>query len=349
MIISDRGPQFASKFVKAHNEIFGIKTALSTAYHPQTDGQSERMIQEVQKVMRMYVNHLQNDWSPKIAQVEFSMNNTMKSSTGYTPFYLVLGQHPNPGYIPPNLSTKVPSAEEFFEDLKKVREIARKSLEKAATNMKKFADRKRGPTPSFQIGDKVMLDASNYPSIRPSRKLSERRYGPFQIIEKVSDLNYRLKLPSTWKIHPVFHVDQLRKYHEDPEKPNFTEPAPDLVEGREEYEVEKVLDAQFRFLQGTRKKALHFLVKWVGYHDKDNTWEPLENVKNSQDLIDEFYKEFPNAPKELSPVGKPTRKGKMRMLESGRSLQVDLKDFVVRDNATAVTTWPGLKSTLQNS
>jgi hypothetical protein len=75
----------------------------------------------------------------------------------------------------------------------------------------------------------------------------------------------------------------------------------------------------------------------------------LENVKNSQDLIDEFYNRHPNAPKELSLVGKLTGKGKMRMLESGRSLQVNLKDFVVCDNTTAVTTWPGLRSVLQNS
>ena len=207
--------------------------------------------------------------------------------------------------------------------------------------MKKFADRKRGPTPQFQIGDKVMLDASNYPSIRPSRKLSERRYGPFQIIEKVSEVNYRLKLPPNWNIHPVFHVDQLRKYHEDPKQPNFSEPPPDLVEGREEFEVEKILDAQYRYKQGTRKRSLHFLVKWKGYHDKDNTWEPLDNVKNSSDLLDEFYAENPSKPK----IGFLS-KGKVAVLQSGRSIKIDPKDFIALENDTNVTTWPGLKSEL---
>jgi hypothetical protein len=142
VILSDRGPQFASQFMKAHNEIFGIKTALSTAYHPQTDGQSERMIQEVQKVMRMYVNHHQNDWTPKLAHVEFALNNTVKRSTGYTPFYLVMGQHPNPGHIPQNTSTNIPTTQEFIEEIKKSRETARKAMEKAANDMKRFADKR---------------------------------------------------------------------------------------------------------------------------------------------------------------------------------------------------------------
>ena len=88
----------------------------------------------------MYVNHFQNDWSSKIATVEFSMNNMIKSSTGYTPFYLVMGQHSNLGYIPRNLSTNIPSAEQFFKELTKAREEAQKALGKAASEMKKYTD-----------------------------------------------------------------------------------------------------------------------------------------------------------------------------------------------------------------
>ena len=300
------------------------------------------MIQEVQKVLRMYVNHFQNDWATKVTTVEFGLNNTVKSFTGYTPFYLVMGQHPNPGHIPRNLSNQVPSAEEFFTELTKTREVARKSLEKAADEMKKFADRKRRPTPIFHVGDKVLLDASNYPSIRPSKKLAERRYGPFKIIEKISDLNYRLKLPENWSIHPVFHVDQLRKYQENPEKPNFPEPPPDLVEGKEEFEVEKIVDAQSRYKMGTRTKALHFLVKWKGYHDKDNTWEPFENVKNSQELLNDFYKENPDKPKPINQKRpKRQKRSRVEVLNSGRSLEIDQKDFRPLENDTNVTNWPG--------
>jgi hypothetical protein len=255
------------------------------------------MIQEVQKTLRPYMNHYQNNWNSQLTTVEFAINNTIKSSTGYTPFFLVLGQHPNPGRIPRDLSTCAPTLEEFFEGLQKAREIAQKSLQKAADQMKKFADRKRGPTPEFEIGDKVLLDASNFPSIRPSRKLGERRYGPFKIIEKLSDLNYRLELPPNWKIHPVFHVDKIRKYHEDPNNPNYSEPPPDLIDDHEEYEVEKILDAQYRKGRGKKKKTLLWLVQWKGYHSKDATWEPYENLKNSQTILNDFYKENPSKPR----------------------------------------------------
>ena len=118
---------------------------------------------------------------PYMSIVEFALNNSIKSSTGYTPFYLVLGQHPNPGTIPCDLFGMPPTVKDLLEGLKKTREIAEKSVHKAPDQMKKFADGKRGPTPKFEIGDKVLLDASNFPSIRPSRKIGEKRYGPFKI------------------------------------------------------------------------------------------------------------------------------------------------------------------------
>jgi deoxyuridine 5'-triphosphate nucleotidohydrolase len=354
IILSDRGPQFASNFIKAHNELLGIKTALSTAYHPQSDGQSERMIQEVQKTLRMYVNYFQNDWADKLSTVEFALNNTTKSSTGYTPFYLVLGQHPNPGNIPRDLSTCPPSTEEFLEGMRIAREAAKKALEKAAESMKKFADRKRSETPVFKVGDKVLLDATNYPSDRPTRKFSERRYGPFKIEKKISDLNYRLTLPANWKIHPVFHVDQLRKYHEDPNEPNFVNPPPDLVEGREEFEVEQILDSGFRQVHGSRKRALHYKIKWKGYHSKDSTWEPFEHVKNSPELLAKFHKENPDKPKHGDPIPsgplpKP-EKSRKRVKIHGTTISgmVNEDDFVPLKNATDVTTWPGGPITNQN-
>jgi hypothetical protein len=345
-ILSDRGPQFASNFIKAHNEMLGIQTALSTAYHPQSDGQSERMIQEVQKTLRMYVNYQQNDWASKLPTIEFALNNTVKSSTGYTPFYLVLGQHPNPGNIPRDLSSCPPSTEEFLEGMKIAREAARKALEKTAENTKKFADKKRIEAPDYQIGDKVMLDASNYPTTQPTRKFAERRYGPFRIMKRISPLNYRLELPKEWKIHPVFHVDQLRRYHEDPSNPNFTRPLPELIKGKEEFEVEQILDANYRYRFGTKKKELHFLIKWVGYHSKDNTWEPYDNIQNSQELLAKFYKENPAKPKHGDPVpaGPLPKIGqerkRIRILGTSTIGMVNVSDFIPLDNATDVTTWP---------
>ena len=341
IIISDRGPQFASKITRAHNKALGIDTNLSTAYHPQSDGQSERMIQEVQKTLRPYMNHYQNNWNPQLSMVEFALNNSIRSSTGYTPFYLVLGQHPNPGKIPRDLSTMPPTVEDFLSGLQKTREIAERSLHKAAEQMKKFADRKRGPTPDFEIGDKVLLDAANFPSIRPSRKLGEKRYGPFKIIKKLSDLNYQLELPDTWKIHPVFHVDKLRKYHEDPKNPNYSEPPPDLIEGEYEFEVEKILDAKW-FGKG-KTRHVKWLVQWKGYNSKESTWEPLSNLKNAFEVLDEFYTENPKKPK-VDYRGKGKRTQTVSILTAGGSKTIfaDTSRFQKPpDNDTIVTEWPG--------
>jgi transposase InsO family protein len=312
-IISDRGPQFASKLTREHNDLFEIETKLSTAYHPQTDGQSERMIQEVQKTLRPYMNHYQNNWCSQLAMVEFAMNNTIKSSTGYTPFYLVMGQHPNPGKMPRDLDNVAPTLEEFISGLTKAREIAYETLRKAAEQMKKFADRKRGPTPIYKVGDKVLLEASNFPSIRPTRKLGEKRYGPFKIIEKISDLNYRLELPPNWKIHPVFHVDQLRLYREDPEKPNFTEPPPELIEGEREFEVEKILDVKVKTER--KKRKLYWLVQWKGYNPREATWEPIENLQNAFEMLDEYYEDNPKKPRIDYRAKKTT--GRVQILQTG--------------------------------
>ena len=343
IIISDCGPQFASKFIHAHYNLLGVDTSLSTAYHPQSDGQSEHMIQEVQKTLRMYVNHFQNDWASKTHTVEFALNNQIKSLTGYTPFYLVLGQHPNPRNIPRDLSKVALTIEDFISALQKEREIARKSLEKAAEEMKKFANRKRKPAPSFTIGDKVMLDASSYPSVQPSQKLSEKRYGPFTIKEKLSDLNYKLDLPSNWKIHPVFHVDKLRPYHEDPANLNFTRPPPNLVGGEEEYKVEEILDADYKNQQGRRQKVLHYFVKWKGYHSKDNTWEPFDNITNAKE-VELFHKKNPKKPRN------PYMQVRVRVID-GKHPEEPFPEIVINhqqvekhlktlENDTTVKKWP---------
>jgi hypothetical protein len=220
--------------------------------------------------------------------------------------------------------------------MKETREVARKALEKAAAEMKKFADRKRGPLPDYQVGDKVLLDASHYPSVRPSGKLSERRYGPFTIIKKLSSHNYTLDIPPNWKIHPTFHVDQLRKYHEDPRNPNFPKPPPDLVGEHEEWEVERILDTR---LFG-KKKTQQYLVKWKGYTEKDNTWEPMSNLPNAKELVEEFHLAHPKVVP-VPPTRRSSRKQRVRFLGVDKDIEPKWTDFQPLVNDTAVTTWPG--------
>ena len=158
-----------------------------------------------------------------------------------------------------------------------------------------YANRTRLPAPSFQVGDLVTLNARNIKTQRPSKKLDWKRLGPFRIEEVVSSHAYRLALPSTMKVHDVFHVVLLEPAASDPfpgqENPP---PPPVIVEGEEEWAVEEILDSR---LFGPRKR-LQYLVRWTGHPDP--TWEPAEALEEVA-AVDTFHNLFPNKPGPLSP------------------------------------------------
>ena len=287
-IITDRGPQFAAKFTIALNKLLGTSTALSTAYHPQTDGQTERTNQAIEQFIRLFTNFMQTDWMQWLHQGEFAYNNWTHSSTGYSPFFLEYGRHP---YVPgiPESESNNPEANSFHDKLQIARKKATMSLQQTATNMKKFADRKRKESPSYQIGDKVWLDIKDINTTRPSKKLDVKRTGPFEIVKEVSPVAFELKLPLSWKIHPVFHVSKLRPCIEDiglhPEQVDDNlRPPPDVIDKFEEYEVERIIDHH-----GSKRRR-QYLVKWKGYPDSENTWEPKSNLKHTKEPILQYEK-----------------------------------------------------------
>ena len=129
----------------------------------------------------------------------------------------------------------------------------------------------------------------------PTTKLAPRRFGPLKISRVLSPVVYQLTLPTQWKqkrIHDVFHASLLTPYHEtEAHGINHLEPPPDVIEGEEEYEVEKVLDSK----RIGRNKKLHYLIRWKGYSEVHDTWEPEDNVKNTRKLIEHFHKQHPIA------------------------------------------------------
>ena len=138
----------------------------------------------------------------------------------------------------------------------------------------------------YNKGDQVWVEGTNIKTLYPSAKLSPKRYGPFKVLEQLSEAVYRLEIPRHWKIHNVFHANLIMPYKEtELHGPNFTRPPPDLIEGEQEFEVEKILDAQPR----GRGHKMHFLVKWKGYPMSNNSWEPRENLHVDR-LIAEYNK-----------------------------------------------------------
>jgi RNase H-like domain found in reverse transcriptase/Integrase zinc binding domain len=219
-VVSDRGPQFVSKFMIELYKVLGIKGSPSTAYHPQTDGQTERANQEIETYLRFYVNNQQDDWAKWLDQAEFVLNNRFHEGIQNTPFFLMHGYHPWKGQEKEKV-TNVQGVEEWMKELKGARGKAIEALEKAQESMKKYYDRKRvqkngeAVYADFPEGSKVWLDGTNYKTIRPSKKLSAKKLGPFKILERIGKSAYRLQLPKSWnRVHPVFNEVVLERYHE---------------------------------------------------------------------------------------------------------------------------------------
>ena len=158
--------------------------------------------------------------------------------------------------------------------------------------MKLHYDRHVREAPVFAKGEPVWLHAENLTMRQPSKKLCHKRIGPFKVVERVGELAYRLELPATARIHPVFHVSLLSEVRKTYRKtPN---PPPIDVEGELEYEVEEILDS--RKFRG----ELKYLVKWKGYDPSHNSWESVENVANAPELVADFHRKHPSAPRRLS-------------------------------------------------
>ena len=173
--------------------------------------------------------------------------------------------------------------------MKEIHEEAGAALSKAHDDMTCNADQHRGSAPKYKVGDKVWLGTKDIKINRPSRKLTERQLGPFEIIKVVSPNAVKLKLPTSFKIHDVINVLRVRPYKPPVEEQRVTPPEAIEVEGTPEYEVEEVLNFQLK--QG----KLEYLVKWSGYTDDYNTWEPAFNLDNSKEAINNFHKSNPSA------------------------------------------------------
>jgi len=213
-IISDRGPQFTAGLMRELNKILRIKSKLSTAFHLQTNGQTERVNQELKQYLRMFIDHRQEQWPKWLGTAEFAYNNKTYSSTRMLPFKANYRQNPRIGFEG-RKKGKYAGAEKFIEKMKEIQEEAKATLGKAQADMKKYANRKRSDIEEYKVGDLVMLSTKDlkYQMVgRRTEKLTERFVGPYRI-KKIALLNViELELPSTVKIHPVVNVSRICRY-----------------------------------------------------------------------------------------------------------------------------------------
>ena len=239
--ISDKGPQFASKVFKEMGHLLGIELAMSTTYHPQTDGATKRSNCEIEAYLAIFCANNPKQWSRLILIMKFSYNQKSHTTQMKSPFYLIMGS--NPKAIPTAFpSTNIPEAEEWIRNLQKAQdeaiathELARQKMIEQTTHKFKL----------FQKNNLVWLESKNLKLRYESKKVAPKWEGPFRISEVLGPLTYRLELPEQWKIHPMFHATLLTPFKEnDIHGPNYLNPPPDLIDGEPEYEVEAIEDKE---------------------------------------------------------------------------------------------------------
>jgi hypothetical protein len=263
--------------------ITGIECNPSTAYHPRTDRQSEWSNQWVETAIRFISDYHQTNWAPYLPIAQFSHNNWPSDTTWKSPFFLLMGYHPCADWT--STSSPLLQVTLCLEQLEQARDMARQLMIKAQQSWVKHCN-----TPKYKEGDQVWLEGKNLHINQLTAKLVPRRHGPFKVIKVLSLVSYQLALPMQWSIHPMFHINLLTPYCETiTHRPNYQRPLPDLVDGEEEYSVEKILDSQ---LFG-RRQRLQYLVKWDGYPDSDNMWVDKDDVF-ADDKVQEFKQSNPD-------------------------------------------------------
>jgi len=263
-IVSDRDSRFTSEVWREFLKILDIRPRMSTAFHPQTDGQMERLNQTIEAYLRDFVGHEQDDWVRLLPMAEFAYNNSVTTGNGVMRFYANYGFHPCTINLPDEKDEPVnPASTLYGHWMTAIHDLARKGLKAAQGRMRRYTNPDRKPPPAYQVGDLVMLNGRNIKTRRPSRKMDHKNHGPFQIEKVVSPLAVWLTLPRKWKIHNVFHVSLLEPYrtseHRALPDPSKVIREADDVEQCEEYDVEEVMMADERG-RGNNKRVL-YLVK----------------------------------------------------------------------------------------
>ena len=283
-LVSDRDSKFTGHFMKSLCEQLGIRMAMSTAFHPQTDGQTERMNRVLEDTIRNYVAPQQNNWDHFLDHAEFAINNSWQSSIKNTPFHAVYGQHP---HTPTTMSirTKVPSVQKWLQSYEERVQHAQGCLKSAQDRQKIYADKNRKPV-HYAEKQYAWLSTKNLTfKCGGTRKFLPRFTGPFEITKvlgprqpdsTISEVTaVRLKLPPTCKVHPVFHVSLLKPYKDNGQPINTPELDFDQ-QGLPTFEAEAIVGEKTSKLRG--KLTRYFLVRWTGYGPEHDTWEKEEDI-----------------------------------------------------------------------
>lgn len=303
-IVSDRDPRFTAAFWSQLFKRLGTRFNMSSANHPQTDGQSERANRTIEEILRCYVSPHHDDWDEHLATLEFAYNDSLQASTGYTPFFTVYGRHP---YSPLSLfyppSRRVEEAETvsaFADRMQSLYRRVRLAILAAQKRQADFANRSRREH-VFKVGDLVWLRSvfrrKHMTVLNARAKFNPNWLGPFAVKRVNSHVSYELEMPEAYKhIHPVVHVSFLREHIGGSDKfPGRTggvpAPAPELIDEEEHFWVDAFLN--HKYTKSGRKSHLLWLVRWKGYGESEDHW--VFDADLREDLSASYYSELRSA------------------------------------------------------
>jgi transposase InsO family protein len=300
-IVSDRDPRFTAAFWSQLFKRLGTKFNMSTANHPQTDGQSERANRTIEEILRCYVSPHHNDWDEHLSTLEFAYNDSMQASTGFTPFYANYGRHPYSPlalyYSPAVKLEEKESVTAFADRMQKLYRDVRLGILKAQARQCAQANKNRRDL-EFKVGDRVWLHASfrrpHMTVLNARPKLNPSWLGPFPVKRVISRVAYELELPTAYqKIHPVIHVSFLREHLDGDQKfpgrpDRVPMPPPELIDEEEHFWVDSFLNHQY--VSHKKARYLKWLVRWQGMGESYDSWEFDDDLK--EDLDPKTYAQF---------------------------------------------------------
>ena len=281
MLISDRDPRFQSEVWEQLCNRFSIKRALSSPYHPQSDGQTERLNRTLEQMLRTYIQSDERAWESLLPALELAYNTTSHSSTELSPFEVMIGQNPvtaaDIDIVGPLSPTLTPPMTKLF---RRLCDRAQAHILRAKWSQKSYYDAKHRDV-EYAVGDKVWISSRHLPTDSSCSKFTPRYLGPFPILERIGQVAYRIQLPSSYSCHDVFHVSLLVKDRPRDPSMNAKEAAVGWLpvndahgNPTDQYQVDYIMGQR-----GTGDSAF-YLVKWRGYPEDRATWEPAANLAN---------------------------------------------------------------------
>ena len=295
-IVSDRGSVFTSLFWTEFTTRLGIHLKLSTAYHPQTDGQTERVNQCIEQYLRNFCSYQQDDWVDWTGLAEFQYNNLIHEATRTSPFYANYGFHPSFS-LPPLRKSKVPASSNLLHHISIIRSELQAELKLAQEASKRYVDAHRTPAPTFSAGDLVLLSRRNIKTTRPSDKFDYRKIGPFKVLEAIGTNAYRLELPpSLSRLHSVFNINLLEPYSPPSNFPNRLQPpssVPDII-------LDDIDHLGLKDILDVRKigRRFDYFLDFIDKPPTDRAWIPLSDIPHVYDeLIERFHRRHSTLPK----------------------------------------------------